>query len=157
MIDRFSGRYEFLSNFSRSKVFYDGYSYPSVEHAFQAAKTTDIDIRERMRLLKTPGEAKRFGREVSLRRDWEDIKVDVMGQLLQGKFSDFMLARRLVATENQELVEGNNWHDNFWGVCTCSRCGRRGENHLGVLLMIIRGNILQFVDTVSGYRRGDDE
>lgn len=45
VIDSFSGNYEFLSNFAGCNIIDDGIPYPSVENAYQAHKTLDMDER----------------------------------------------------------------------------------------------------------------
>ena len=139
VIDRFDGTYSFLSNFYPCQVTLDGLSFPTVENAFQAAKCADPDDRLRFQAL-SPGAAKRLGRKVSIRPDWNQRRLEVMESLLQHKFSEHPeLAKLLLGTGDTVLVEGNLWHDNFWGSCTCSHCrGLQGENHLGRLLMKIR-------------------
>lgn len=133
IIDAFRGEYNFLSNF----WYVDVYGYPTVEHYFQAMKTTDPVERDRIKALRSPAEAKRAGRRVALRPDWESIKLDVMEAGLRYKFAPGKeLANKLIATGDAELVEGNTWNDTFWGVCR-----GRGENHLGKLLMKVRGEL----------------
>ncbi len=135
----FRGRFGFLSNFSSSVVYLDGRPYSTVEHAYQAAKTLDLEQRVVIQqAARTPIEAKSWGKTVPLREDWEGIKLEVMEMLLRQKFSDPQLFTKLLDTGNGMLVEGNSWHDNFWGACSCSRCGGAGRNHLGRLLMNIR-------------------
>lgn len=135
-INSFNEEYQFLSNFFPVTVFLDGEYYPSVEHAYQAAKTDNQYERERIRGMKTPGQAKRAGRHLMLRHDWEDVKLNVMHDLLRQKFSHGVLQDRLLATGDEKLVEGNTWKDYFWGVCNGI-----GQNHLGVLLMRVRDEI----------------
>ena len=140
MITRFEGSNSFLSNFYTCPVEYEDRYYSSVEHAFQAAKTDNQLERERIQLTKTPGDAKRLGRQVALRKDWELVKVDVMRDLLRSKFQGG-LVEKLLATYPKELVEGNLWHDNFWGVCYCEHCVLKDmpyKNWLGKLLMEVR-------------------
>jgi N-glycosidase YbiA len=132
-IDSFSGRYRFLSNFFPCSVEYEGMPYPSTEHAYQAAKTTSSGLRFVLFTHGTPGEAKKRGRGVPLRPDWEQIKLSVMLELLRKKFSNPELRDMLLATGDAELIEGNTWGDRFWGVCNGV-----GENHLGKLLMQVR-------------------
>jgi ribA/ribD-fused uncharacterized protein len=134
-IDSFVGEYRFLSNFSPSLLVIDGLSYPTVEHAFQALKTENPTEREIVRTARTPGQAKKLGRRVTLRSDWNTVRVSVMKMLLEKKFSDKVLRSELLATGDAELVEGNYWNDTFWGVCR-----GRGENWLGKLLMEIRSS-----------------
>lgn len=133
MIDSFNGRYKCLSNFHPSKVKLDGVDYPSVEHAYQAAKALDPAERRFVKDMETPGKAKRAGRKVRLRPDWEQIKISVMENLLRQKFRQPDFKRALLKTGDAELVEGNTWGDRFWGVCAGV-----GHNHLGKLLMKIR-------------------
>jgi ribA/ribD-fused uncharacterized protein len=136
MINSFSGEFDFLSNFSPSEVSWAGNLYPTVEHAYQAAKSKDCGVREMFMFYKTPGQAKREGRKIQIREDWEEIKVNVMRTLLIQKFSDPVLLAKLKATAPHELVEGNWWNDTFWGVCRGT-----GKNMLGKLLMEIRDNV----------------
>lgn len=132
-IDSFSGVYRFLSNFYPCPIVYEGALYPSLEHAFQAAKTIDGVEREWVRLAPRPGEAKRRGRRVTKRDDWDDIRINVMRELLFQKFNDPQLRQRLLNTGDTQLIEGNDWGDVFWGVCR-----GHGENWLGKLLMEVR-------------------
>lgn len=142
MINDFHGEYYFLSNFSKSPVYWDGELYPTVEHAFQAAKMDSADFRKQIREAKGPNDAKRIGRRGPMRADWEEIKVDVMRQCLMRKFLlNPSLRQQLQSTGNEKLVEGNTWHDNCWGDCSCPKCASKtGSNHLGKLLMEIRDN-----------------
>ena len=132
-IDTFSGEYRFLSNFSPAFFCWMGQWYPSSEHAYQAAKTVDPSQREAIARLATAGEAKKAGQKLKLRPDWELVKIEVMASILRVKFSHPSYGHRLKATEPAELIEGNYWGDEFWGVCK-----GKGENHLGKLLMQIR-------------------
>lgn len=132
MIDSFKEAYAFLSNFYSSPVrALDGTVFPTVEHAYQWAKSPTTAFRTVILGCKTPGEAKKAGRRVRIRTDWEEVKVVVMRRLIELKFAeDTELARMLLATGDEELVEGNWWGDQFWGVC-----GGVGQNWLGRLLM----------------------
>jgi len=149
VIDSFRGRYRFLSNFSPAIVVYNKNAYPTVEHAYQAAKTLDEDWQEAIFWAKSPTEAKRLGRKVPLREDWEQIKLKVMEDLLRQKFSTFEMKSKLLATGNEHLVEGNTWGDNFWGAVKVKKLRFtyqtyytwEGKNHLGKLLMKIREEI----------------
>lgn len=139
MINSFTGRYRFLSNFWM--LAFEVYlpddptlGYPSTEHAYQAAKTNDLTLRRDILLL-SPGGSKSFGRHVKMRPDWDTAKLGIMEHLLRQKFAftPASLAQRLDDTGDAELIEGNTWNDTYWGVCR-----GRGENHLGRLLMQIR-------------------
>jgi ribA/ribD-fused uncharacterized protein len=144
MISRFKGEYAFLSNFYPSpiKVTEKGGEpvivYPTVEHAYQAAKTNDAKTKRLIAAKDTPGKAKRAGGKRGIIRDldqdvWESKKLPVMLSLIIAKFSNPVLGKQLLATGDEELVEGNNWNDTFWGVCR-----GQGQNHLGKILMQVR-------------------
>ncbi len=140
MIKEFKGEYEFLSNFYSSWIELNGFAYPTVEHAFQAQKTLDEKQQKSIRLAVTPAIAKMRGRNATLRPDWEDIKISIMEDLIIRKFRIPRLKKLLLATRDQELQEGNWWHDTFWGIDT--KTGE-GHNHLGKILMKIRAEILR--------------
>ena len=124
MITEFDGKYAFLSNFYHAPFTYDGIEYPTNEHFFQAMKTLDQEERKKIAAAATPGKAKRLGRHVILRPDWEIIKLDVMKEGLALKFADPKLREKLLATGDEILVEGNWWHDNTWGSCHCPLCDK---------------------------------
>lgn len=134
-IDSFRGQYAFLSNFSRSTIkMADGITYPTVEHAFQAHKSDDMEERRRIAALPTPGAAKTAGKKIkAFNLDWNYVRLQVMEECLREKFKNLNLYRKLKATSPNTLVEGNTWNDTYWGVCNGI-----GDNHLGKLLMKIR-------------------
>ncbi len=145
-IESFSGQYRFLSNFYPAQVTYEGITYPSTENAFQAAKMPDLSLRKQF-VAVDPKTAKAMGRAWKCRSDWDSARNGVMLDLLRIKFSGSPFRGRLIATEGAELIEGNWWHDQYWGVCncaingTCARKGGVGENHLGKLLMQVRAEL----------------
>lgn len=134
-VTRFGGAEHFLSNFSESTLPFEAAVYRTVEHAFQAAKSLDPAARRLVAEALTPGEAKRRGRQLALRRDWEEVKLDVMRSCVSAKFNFHRatLGQMLLETGDMPLVEGNHWNDTFWGVCN-----GRGENWLGRILMEVR-------------------
>lgn len=134
-IDSFRGKYSFLSNFYKTPVTYEGIVYPSAENAFQAAKSLEASVREKFISIE-PREAKKLGRRIDLRPDWEIVKVDVMKEILKSKFSDPELKQKLKSTGNMLLIEGNTWGDQYWGFDIKEQ---KGKNVLGSLLMTIRG------------------
>ena len=137
MIDSFDGKYAFLSNFYDSPLKIDqDYTYPTVEHYFQAMKTTDPIERKKIADAPTPGQAKKMGRHVNLRPSWNEIKDDIMYIGVWTKFMNPELRAKLLSTGDEELIEGNWWGDKYWGVCN-----GEGENHLGKILMRVRKNI----------------
>lgn len=143
VIDRFSGAHAFLSNTHRLAVPITAgrMRWPTVEHAFHGAKTTDQALRERIAGTPRWQDAKALGRQLDLRPDWEQIKRRVMLDLLILKFgADPGLAGRLAVTGTAYLIEGNVWHDQFWGDCRCgqAKCAMPGRNYLGRLLAAVR-------------------
>lgn len=111
----FVGERRFLSNYATMPAEFEGLRYPTVEHAFAAAKTLDPEQRLLIRGLRTPGLAKAMGRKVNLRPDWEEVKTGIMGNLLKSKFAVPEMRAKLLATGDEELVEWNTWHDCIWG------------------------------------------
>ena len=133
-IDSFQGQYRFLSNFWPAEIVFENLTYPSVEHAYQAAKTLSIDERKRIANLPTASEAKKEGRKLAKRPDWEQVKFQVMEECVRYKFTHHAeLKAQLLATGEAELIEGNDWGDKIWGVYQ-----GEGENRLGKILMKIR-------------------
>lgn len=135
-IESFEGEYRFLSNFWPCKVRYCTITYPSVEHGFQACKSLSKKKREQISQLKSAADAKRAGRRLKLRADWETYKEVIMYHFLKQKFKDKTLKNKLLATGDAPLIEGNWWGDTYWGVCN-----GKGENRLGKLLMRLRATL----------------
>lgn len=136
IINNFSGKYAFLSNFYPRSIRFEGIIFPSVEHAYQAAKTLDHAVRGMIARAPSAGKAKRMGQKLTLRPDWEKSKLTIMLKLVREKFKDPELEQLLYETESDELIEGNSWHDTFWGVCNGV-----GKNNLGKILMRVRTEI----------------
>lgn len=141
VISEFSGKYYFLSNFYFAPVMYDGLMYLNNEAAFQSAKV--LSKNERLIFCKlNPSEAKRLGRRVKLRSDWEEVKDFVMYEIVKDKFlRNDNLRRRLLETGDAILVEGNDWGDKYWGVCD-----GEGLNKLGEILMQVRFELREMED-----------
>lgn len=133
-IENFKGAYHFLSNFYPESFEWNGRTYPSSEHAYQAAKATLPAHHDWVASAPTPALAKRAGRIIPCRKDWEQVKVKTMASILRAKFAPGTeCAALLDATGTAQLVEGNTWGDQFWGVCRGT-----GQNFLGRILMKIR-------------------
>lgn len=152
-IDNFKGEYYFLSNFYESPVIYDGIVYRNNEAAFQAQKSLSIEKRKEFSQL-SPNEAKRLGRRIFLRRDWERVKENIMLEIVRAKFNQNpTLAKALIDTKDFYLEEGNNWGDRIWGTVN-----GEGENRLGKILMKVRDELMmdkQFRDReISPIERG---
>ena len=149
-IKEFRGEYEFLSNFYEHPFVYNGQAFRNSEAAFQAQKT--LDPAERLKFsAMSASESKRAGRRVTLRPDWEQVKDQVMRAVLMAKFADPTLKKKLVRTIGIHLIEGNTWHDNYWGSCTCTKCGDKGQNVLGKLLREVRHKYREEVMTYDRY------
>jgi ribA/ribD-fused uncharacterized protein len=131
-ITSFDEEFRFLSNFYPAEVEFDLVKYPTVENAYQAAKCLNKEERQKFVGI-TPGQAKRLGRQVEIKPDWDKVKLSIMELLLLRKFEIPELRDKLAATGDEQLIEGNDWGDTFWGVCDGV-----GENHLGQILMTIR-------------------
>jgi len=136
MIKEFQNEFRFLSNFFPCRIDWEGITYPSVEHAYQASKTLDQKERRQIANLPTPGKAKRAGQKLEIRPDWEEVKIPVMESLVCQKFTRHSsLKRLLLATGDQEIQEGNTWKDTFCGV---SLSTGKSRNELGEILMRVR-------------------
>lgn len=130
LIDWFRDAYGWLSNFHPSTFVFNGKKYPTVEHAFQASKTKEEDLAEMIRTSTSPGAAKRMGKIVPLREDWDDVKFSLMRELIHLKFENPILRTLLIQTGDAKIVEANTWGDKIWGTFK-----GEGENMLGVILM----------------------
>jgi ribA/ribD-fused uncharacterized protein len=138
-ITAFRGNFNWLSNFYQTPVILDQIMYPSAEHAFQAEKTSDFNVRRLIAGANTSTEAKRLGRAVNLVDGWNEYKrYDAMSRVIAAKFSPrSQLAGWLLSTGDAVLIEGNSWHDVVWGRCFCGRC-LEGCNFLGYTIMLRR-------------------
>ena len=140
----FFGEHRWLSNFWPSVVVMDWEEYTTVEHAYQAAKTFNHDVRHAIRNCPKASDAKRAAPTGSLLRpDWMFVRVQVMDDLLRQKFSNPELMHKLLQTGDCLLEETNRWNDTFWGVCN-----GQGENNLGKLLMKIRKDLREISNVV---------
>ena len=130
-ISSFDGKYRFLSNFSNHTVTFGGFTYKNSEAAFHAQKDPSraaefVDL--------SPSQAKRLGRRVKLRADWEQVKDDIMFDIVMAKFKQHDgIRKRLIETEDADLEEGNTWGDKYWGTVD-----GKGKNKLGKILMQVR-------------------
>jgi ribA/ribD-fused uncharacterized protein len=134
MITSFTGDYKFLSNFFYAQIEYGNHTWLTSEHLYQAMKSPDPEDWEKISKCMTPGAAKRMGKTINIRPDWEEMRQPVMYAIVALKFNSHpMLVKRLIDTGDAELIEGNTWGDTYWGVCKGV-----GENHLGKILMNLR-------------------
>lgn len=158
-ISLFKYEHSFLSNFylCPPNLIYipahlaegDERSYRSTEHAYQAAKYTSMQMRDLIRATDDKaGEAKRLGQSPGKRRDFDDLRIVLMYLLQKQKYKDPMLRTLLLRTGERYLCEGNNWHDMFWGRCTCAKHKGEGWNWLGILLMHVRSEVQRGSDNL---------
>ena len=142
-------KYEFLSNFYACDIPYtldngEKITFKTAEHAYQALKAISIDDIYYIANAPTPAAAKRRGRSIIIRPDWEEVKDDVMLKVLRIKFKNPEMQERILDTYNDGITlfsEDNWWHDNYWGVCQCPDCPGFGKNKLGKLLTQVREEV----------------
>lgn len=144
MITSFKDEYFFLSNFSESPINIQGIVFPTVEHYFQAMKATCYEDFLKVANTATPSEAKKLGRKIDKREDWDDIKDQIMEYAVFKKFENDPLRSKLLATGDVELIEGNWWGDEYWGVSSKTN---QGLNKLGKILMKVRSYLRQLLES----------
>jgi len=138
MINEFRGDNDIFSNFYLKKLKYEDIVYEDSETAFQASKCKFNQDKLKFKKLKA-FESKKLGRQIKLRDDWETVKDKIMYDIILIKFSDSILKQKLLNTGEEYIEEGNTWHDNYWGNCTCYNCRNiTGKNILGKILMDVR-------------------
>ena len=135
MIKEFKNQYFFLSNFYEYPIYYNKLVFCNAEAAFQAQKV--INEKDQYKFINlNASQARKLGKTVQLRKDWEEIKDNVMYEIVKRKFTiNKELQQKLLETKEKKLVEGNWWHDTYWGVD--SKTGI-GQNKLGKILMKVR-------------------
>lgn len=140
MIKEFQREYRWLSNFSPVKIELEGTVYSSVEHAYMSAKSDEKWWKEFCsNANNTPGQVKRKSKELVLKLDWEDSKVQIMAECINQKFNQEPYKSKLISTGNTNIQEGNHWGDTFWGI---SLATGKGLNTLGKLIMDKRAMLL---------------
>jgi ribA/ribD-fused uncharacterized protein len=146
VIDSFSGKYRFLSNFYPSPIIWCGRAYMSVEHAYQAMKSLNDYDEAYIRGALSAGAAKRIGSKLDrIQPEWDEIRIPIMTALIAIKFvRGSALAQQLIDTDPLPLVEGNTWGDTFWGVCN-----GKGLNQLGHILMARRHFLVANAELLS--------
>lgn len=143
IINNFRDKYDFLSNFYPKPIVINGVEYQTSEHYYQAMKAANGTDRKKIMDAETPGKAKTLAKNIEVRKEFRQNNLGIMMVALQAKFNPGSNeAQMLVDTGNQLLIEGNYWHDNFWGNCFCSKCVLiDGKNVLGKMLMIVRESL----------------
>lgn len=133
----FQGPHRFLSNFFVAELVWDNIVWPTSEHAYQAAKSLDRTVRLRISRLPTAKAAKLAGKTLDLRPDWEEVKYEIMKDIVRAKFTQNpALKQKLLETNDAHIEEGNNHRDRIWGVCPPG--SGQGLNYLGKILMELR-------------------
>lgn len=155
-IDRFRYKYFFLSNFNPVYFVFNGQVWRTAEHAYHAAKTDDEEEINSIVKCTLLSDVRKAGEKVTLRKDWEDVKDEIMFLIVACKFiQNNEHLYRLLKTRDRDIVEGNNWHDNEWGDCFCPKCKEiEGKNKLGKILMFIRNDIINNGKESSSWKIG---
>jgi len=132
-IKGFKEDYAFLSNMQSCVIQWQGLLFTSTEAAYQASKSKQLSVAKQFQTLNGL-EAKKHSKTIYVRKDWNEIRVSIMAQLVFQKFfNDLELRQQLLDTGDRYIEETNNWKDIFWGVCNGV-----GENQLGKILMATR-------------------
>lgn len=135
-VERFKDQYSWLSNMHEFDGFvYGNLHFTSTESFYQAMKTMNPTDRKRISQMNGYN-AKREGKKIQLRDDWEEVKDDVMLFALRLKFKNAKLRKKLLDTGDSLLIEGNFHGDHYWGVCK-----GLGLNKLGLFIMQVREEI----------------
>lgn len=145
-IDSFRGEHGYLSNFSPHPVLYEYILYPTSEHAFAAAKAANKEDHDWIASAPTPASAKHRGgsrgengRTIQIRDDWNEVKDLVMFKVVLAKFTQNKeIANLLLETGDTWLIEGNWWHDDYWGMVRGADGQWKGQNKSGMILMLVR-------------------
>lgn len=138
MIKEFKNQYFFLSNFYECPIYYNKLVFCNAEAAFQAQKV--IDEKEQYKFINlNASQARKLGKTIVLRKDWEEVKDNIMYEIVKRKFTvNKELQQKLIDTKDEELVEGNWWHDTYWGIDLKTGIGK---NKLGKILMKVREEV----------------
>lgn len=142
----FNNDYIWLSNFYNTPILWQGLGFLNVEAAYQASKCTNTNIAKQFQNM-SGKDAKSFSKTINIRKDWNNIKFNVMSQLILQKFlTNENLKQQLIQTDNIYIEETNTWNDIYWGVCNGI-----GENNLGKILMATR----EYLKILNNYDRNN--
>lgn len=130
-----------FDNFSSFRVLVDGVLYCTVEHAYQAYRflETAPELAKEITESYSAHEAQKiaYANKDKQRKDWDEIKVDVMEKLLRLKLEQNpYVKRKLLQTKNYLICEDSP-KDSFWGIGP----NRDGRNELGKLWMKLRDEL----------------
>lgn len=116
-------------------------SYYTVEHWFQASKSSTLEGHERVRLEPETWTAKGYGQEVPLIDGWDErLKFHVMMEGLRAKFAEPKWQDELMLTGDLTIAEDSPT-DFVWGIRDADN-GFSGRNLLGNALMLLRDEII---------------
>ena len=132
----FLGDRYFLSNGYECPLIYEGIEYPSAEAAYNAQKSEDIEIRKQFCTMNW-NQARDYGQEVKLREGWDDMRDEIMLNVIRAKFKNNRLRERLLMTRTEHLEEANDFGDTYWGTVD-----GKGLNKLGEIL-IMQGDVIK--------------
>jgi len=137
-ITKFRGDYAYLSNFYTCEIVYENIVYKSVEHAYNAMKSTNFNDKLFIANAETPSISKKRARMIEIRKDWDMVKISIMKKLLKLKFEQEPFNQLLINTGKYKIIEWNDWGEIFWGIDSRTK---KGKNMLGILLMEIRDEL----------------
>lgn len=127
---------EIINFILKNNIVIDYNSKFDVDNKYSIIENTILNLKRSEFAKLPPNEAKKLGRKVKLRSDWEEVKDQIMYEICYQKFNfenNMDITMKLMKTKNIELIEGNTWNDTYWGVCRGN-----GKNKLGKILMKIR-------------------
>jgi len=132
--------YGAFSNLYRREIVFEGVTYATSEHAYQAGKARKDAVREWLLAAPTPSLLAMAAHGLyvwDIQPGWSKTKFDRMKRVLQAKFTQHAdLAKLLLSTGNARLVEAatvDNLVNRTWG-----EVDGVGKNMLGQLLMEVR-------------------
>ncbi|QNB06067.1 NADAR family protein [Herbaspirillum frisingense] len=132
--------YGAFSNLFKRPIEFEGTTYPTAEHAYQAGKALKPAVRQWILSAPTPALAAMAAHGLyvwDVVPDWAKIKFGRMRAVLRAKFDQHTdLRELLLSTGGARLVEAgtvNNAVNRLWG-----EVDGKGENMLGVMLMELR-------------------
>jgi ribA/ribD-fused uncharacterized protein len=138
--------YGAFSNLFRRPILFEGATYATAEHAYQAGKARRVEVREWLMAAPSPALLAMAAHGLyqwDITPGWSRIKFDRMRAVLHAKFTQHLdLADLLLDTGNARLIETatvDNAINRLWGEVE----GKGGQNILGTMLMEVRDKLSQ--------------
>ncbi len=127
-----------FDNFSSFQVDYDGYLWPTSEHAYQAAifKNTSNEVVNKIKNARSAHDAQKIALEnKSLQpENWNKVEGKIMKEILRHKINQHpYVLKKLLQSGNREIIE-DSWRDSNWGWGH----NKTGRNKLGRIWMELR-------------------